>query len=222
MKTFMASNPLRAFTRVEALVVACALGLFLLLLVPIGRAKDNTRRSQCIANLKEMGTALSMYNHDNEARPMFSSLRLSMEGKKGDLVSLALQQMSNWVAGPRVLSCPGLSQYRPTAESWAKLEDRNIGYAIGDGPLAIGDLDIEGGVEEKVVWGQVTGMARVFTSQRYGIPDPMVQWSKTNHVGVGQMGLADGTVVSGDSTELRRQISLSQQDGPPPRLFLPR
>lgn len=179
-------------------------------------------RAQCISNLKELGTAFALYAQDNQDRRPLSSLRVRAEEMKGDLLAGAFLQLTNYLKAPRVVLCPGLSQYRSPADSWAKLEDRNIGYAMGDGAFSIGDLDIEGGIERKVPWGQSTATAWVFGGEGYRQSGPMIQWSKTNHFDVGQMGLADGTVFSGDSKGLRRQISLSQQDGPALRLFIPR
>lgn len=222
MKLLLASKSFRAFTRVEGLVVACGVVFFLLLFVPIGRAKVKSRRSQCISNLKQMGTAVLIYSADNGDRPLISPLTVRTQGIRGDLITIAFRPLSNFLSSPRMVSCPGLARHRPPAASWSTLQDRNIGYAIGDGALVIGDLDVEGGTEQKVEWGQVTGVARLFPGLDYGRPVSTIQWSNTNHIGVGQLLLIDGTVLSADNLGLRRQLSLSEADGKMFRLFLPR
>ena len=56
-----------AFTLVELLVVVAILSLLLTMLMPtLSRAKDIARQTYCMTNLKPVGTALRLYEEDND------------------------------------------------------------------------------------------------------------------------------------------------------------
>src|SRR5438477_858890 len=60
------SHP-RAFTLVELLVVIGIIALLLALLLPtLSRARESARRTQCLANIAELGRAVLLYAHDNK------------------------------------------------------------------------------------------------------------------------------------------------------------
>jgi prepilin-type processing-associated H-X9-DG protein/prepilin-type N-terminal cleavage/methylation domain-containing protein len=56
-----------AFTLVELLVVIAVIAMFVALLFPVFlSAREKGRRTACASNLRQLGTALSMYCHDND------------------------------------------------------------------------------------------------------------------------------------------------------------
>lgn len=56
----------RAFTLIEMLVVAAVVALLVAILLPsLARARAEGRRAQCLANLKQLGLATSMYLDEN-------------------------------------------------------------------------------------------------------------------------------------------------------------
>lgn len=58
----------RGFTLIELLVVIAIIGVLAALLFPVfARAREKARQASCLSNLKQIGTALSLYTEDYDS-----------------------------------------------------------------------------------------------------------------------------------------------------------
>ncbi|HEY3266186.1 MAG TPA: prepilin-type N-terminal cleavage/methylation domain-containing protein [Armatimonadota bacterium] len=61
----MPKQPKRGFTLIELLVVIAIIAILAAILFPVfARARERARRMHCVSNLKQIGTAISMYGDD--------------------------------------------------------------------------------------------------------------------------------------------------------------
>jgi len=158
-----------AFTLVELLVVVAIIGILAGLLLPVlARAKMKAQQIQCVANLKQVGTAFQIFAHDHN-----SLFPMEVSTNDGGTLEFVLssylisgqfyfqyrhfQALSNELAVPKLLVCPS-DHDRIVASNFQNFDNVNISYFVGanadyslPNSMLAGDRNITNGV-----WGGQT------------------------------------------------------------------
>jgi prepilin-type N-terminal cleavage/methylation domain-containing protein len=91
----------RGFTLIELLVVIAIIGILASLILPVlGRAKEAANRASCANNLKQIGTALNLY----ESVPAYNCFPIDNTAAPGPLNCLQILYR-DYVGDARVFSC---------------------------------------------------------------------------------------------------------------------
>ena len=76
----MQSRKKIAFTLIELLVVISIISMLMAILLPsLGRAREQARRTACMANLRSIGQGIYLYAHDNDGRLVPGDWRVSWD-----------------------------------------------------------------------------------------------------------------------------------------------
>src|SRR5690606_32728727 len=104
-RSLQACRPIGGFTLVELLsVVAIIAVLGGIVLAAVGKARSSARQTQCLANMREVSTALLLFSTENKGR--FPAPYLgSAHGNKGPW-SQQLVEAGLLPSPPNVLTCP--------------------------------------------------------------------------------------------------------------------
>ncbi len=102
----------RGFTLIELLVVIAIIAILAAILFPVfARARESARKTQCLSNLKQLGTAITMYANDyDETFPELASG--GCWGRASIANSLWTRQIYPYVKNKGVYNCPSAAQSR--------------------------------------------------------------------------------------------------------------
>jgi prepilin-type N-terminal cleavage/methylation domain-containing protein len=159
----------RAFTLVELLVVIAVVGILAALLLPaLASARDKSRKTACVSNLRQIGIALLNYATDNDGRipygpkappftnpgdfyPSTGAPTSLISLQTGTPVGLGLLLAQQLCGQPKVLFCPGSDQPLDANAELAKVGAsqaqssyyyRHAGNTqLFDGPSSLSTLD---------------------------------------------------------------------------------
>lgn len=206
-----------AFTLVALLVIVAVLALLAALLLPaLARARSQSKRIQCVNNLKQSGLAFRIWAGDHDDKyPM--DVPMASGGTKeyviGAVTFRHFQVMSNELSTPKILACP--MDTRTAAASFAQLKNQNVSYFVGldasdEFPQRFldGDRNITGGSEPE------KGILKL-------VPGGPAGWTTALHNNSGNVGLADGSVQQYSSSTLRTALKNSGNPTNTWRISLP-
>ncbi|MBX3748232.1 MAG: hypothetical protein KF833_23225 [Verrucomicrobiae bacterium] len=185
----------------EVLVMITIAGVLALLILPNPfRARDLSRRIQCVNNLKGIGLSFRIFASEHQDRhPMqLASGPANSEATDPFPIGILLS-LSNQIRRPASLACP--TDLRRPANRWDDLSPRHLSYFFGmdvdearPHSLLAGDRNLTVGGRPVVSgWHQVTS-------------NSLLGWSDAMHRASGNVGLADGSVQQATAHRLREQV----------------
>ena len=204
----------RGFSLFEICIVLATIALLAIFLLPMLAKARTGHRISCVNSLKQLGLAYRLWAEDRDGFPFASAKE---EGSRAFADSPQVFRhfivMSNELNTPKFLTCP-YDRNRTRALEFGRFSNANLSYSVGldanqrdpDGLLS-GDRNVAGGT-----------LSNKFM-RRIARGDSTAGWTRELHVGVGNVGMADGSVQQLTSSTLYEQIK--KQSAPTIRLAIP-
>jgi prepilin-type processing-associated H-X9-DG protein len=205
LKPSLSSHWARGLTLIEIFVILAVIAALAALLFPtLIKDKVRAQRINCVSCLKQIGLSTRVWDGDHTGLyPMqvSSTNGGTMEFITGTNAWRHLQVMSNELSTPYILICAAESdRMRTRATNFDFLSNSNLSYFVGldaneTNPQLIltGDRNITNGASVK------NGVLDLTTNTAAG-------WTAELHNGVGNIGLADGSVRQLSMTGLRDTV----------------
>ncbi len=194
MKTQPATRRTEAFTRTELCVVIGVVAVLAaaMLLPALAAAKRKSARINCVNNVHQINIAFKVWEGDNcDKYPMQFALtnRETMKLIGSGNACVLWQTMSNELSTPKILLCPEDTERTGATYFTSGFSDANISYFFsleaadtypqmildGDDNLAVNGVRVKPGILNLPTTNSLT-------------------WTKERHRGVGNIGMADGSV----------------------------
>jgi competence protein ComGC len=194
MKPRLTNRRNRALTKIEVVVIVAVLVVLAALLLPaLAAAKRKSSRIGCTGNLKQIGLAFRLWEGDNgDKYPMAVSVTNggAMELAATGNVAACFQVMSNELSTPKILLCPEDTRRTYATNFSTGFSDTNISYFLSPDAVETYPQMILDGDDNLLVNGKPVqpGILTLWTNQT-------IAWTKDRHHGVGNIGLADGSVM---------------------------
>lgn len=137
----------KGFTLVELLVVIAIVAVLAAILFPVfAQVRASARKTACLSNVRQLGTALLMYAGDHDERYLRANPECRRPGT--DLTAPYMDMLYPYVKNAGVFKCPdyaGSPEFDPvnrtfcTSEYLPHLADFQLGYGL-NGPILMGYL----------------------------------------------------------------------------------
>ena len=219
----------KAFTLIELLVVIAIIAILAAMLLPtLARAKEKAARIQCVSQLRQVGMAMRAFA--NEHRDLFPPQVELIDGgtrtRPDAWESFAV--LASELVTPRILICPSDKTRKPAADfsdqpqGFSSLTNRNktLSYFVGthaysrqSQSLLAGDSNITNslGVLERCGPANLSSGAMSLDPTR----SSDIKWARSLHGNVGNICLADGSILMPTISKLRCHVVRDPLGGDP-------
>jgi prepilin-type N-terminal cleavage/methylation domain-containing protein/prepilin-type processing-associated H-X9-DG protein len=209
MKLRLSHQTNQAFTLIELLIVIAVFAILFALIDfgPPRGVKMKAQRIACVSNLKEMGMAFRLWENDHgDQYPMSVSVT---NGGVMELIApgkayVLWQTVSNQLNSPRTLWCPADTKAASATSFSNGFSDTNISYFVNLAAAETYPQMIVLGDDNLLADGKPVqpGILNLWTNTT-------IAWTKDRHVKVGNIGMADGSVMQVTSDGLKLVVGSS-------------
>ncbi len=206
---------MRAFTRIELLVVVAIILVLISMILPqLSASKQKASRIKCVSNLKQVGLAFRIFAGDNDDKYPFAAAN-DLAFNNTSNAWLHFQAMSNELASVRVLMCPGdkdplrngANDFLNTSRSlsFPSNQDLSVSYFVGLGAdetrpdsILTGDRNLALSQFTNAYSSHTTGGAIQVNSSSVWAKSP----TNSEHARTGNIVLGDARVLQVDDKQL--------------------
>ncbi|MEN6403202.1 MAG: DUF1559 domain-containing protein [Armatimonadia bacterium] len=128
----------RGFTLIELLVVIAIIAILAAILFPVfAKAREKARQSNCLSNVRQIGTALAMYTDDyDETLPRYSNGTVMVSGSPQ--IQTWARVLKPYVKNDQIFLCPSKKATGWMGEADADSVWAPGGYGVNSGYLFTG------------------------------------------------------------------------------------
>jgi prepilin-type N-terminal cleavage/methylation domain-containing protein len=219
-----------AFTLIELLVVIAIIAILAGMLLPaLAKAKKKAQQVNCVSNLKQIGLSWLMWAGDNRDKWPWEVSVASGGSSRQSSAWQHFVPIQTELRNPKVILCPADIQKAPTvAKFWDdQLEGlahpgrRNnaVSYSVGLDAIITRATTLLS-TDRHLGGGSVNGSCRnldvnvAYSLTRAQARNNQLQWTNAVHgVNAGNVGLADGSVRSGNTSIFNQVVEQNEGDG---------
>ena len=121
----------RGFTLIELLVVVAIIAILAAILCPVfANAREKARQTQCMGNVKQIGTALTLYAQDNEETLPFQATDGVADFGSPKAEPNYLKAIEPYTKARQILACPSAWEPYPGQEVTPNSDASYMGNAV--------------------------------------------------------------------------------------------
>ncbi len=126
----MSQRKRSGFTLIELLVVIAIIAILAAILFPVfAQAREKARSVSCLSNMKQMGTAFTMYlqDYDEVVLPRYNACPSTGPGATPDAPALWTNTLQPYVKNKQIFLCPSASN-TAYGDTWNTRNGLSLGY----------------------------------------------------------------------------------------------